>query len=229
MKKEELSPIKTIVFEPPVVEARLKSWFPDLSAASLKVLVSYQGELLRFNKTANVIPSSMLKNIEGLVVADAVLAARLIEPALLPQVPLFDFDGGTGTPGLVLACLFPARSVVILDRDARKLEFCNSFAKSVGLKNLAVQLVSGDEIAANSVKSAIIRTAAPFARVLLSNRKAVAKGGRFFHIRSDGWANELANMPSQVFTHWMPQLLGKYRIPETATEFFVVLTEKVSD
>jgi 16S rRNA (guanine527-N7)-methyltransferase len=64
---------------------------------------------------------------------------------------------------------------------------------------------------------------------MLAVRKPVAKGGRFFHIKSDAWATELSSVPSQLFSFWTPSLLGQYRIPETSVDMAVVLTEKIAE
>jgi len=79
------------------------------------------------------------------------------------------------------------------------------------------------------VKNVIARGFAPFSKALILCRKQFAKGGRFFHMKSDGWATELAAMPSQVFSHWTPSLLGNYRLPEVKIEMYVVLTEKTGE
>lgn len=209
--------------------AKFNVWFPDLSAASIDRLFIYYFELLRFNKTINLISLSTVKNAESVHVADAVFASRLILPAMNGEGPLFDFGSGNGCPGLVFAALNPLRPVVLVDRDSRKLEFCKHAASAMGLKHLTVLESSVEELESQSVKFAVARGFAPFSRSLLLCRKQFIKDGRFFHMKSDGWANELAQMPSQVFSHWTPSLLGQYRLPEIMSEMFVVITDKISE
>ena len=48
-------------------------------------------------------------------------------------------------------------------------------------------------------------------------------------MKGDGFANELANVPSQIFSCWSPSLIGQYRLPETSTSLAVIMTEKIAD
>jgi 16S rRNA (guanine527-N7)-methyltransferase len=200
------------------VDKRLKTWFPEMPAGTIARLVTYHTELLRFNKTINLISASTVKNADSVHVADAVLASKFITPSLVAGKPLYDFGSGNGCPG-----------VIYVDRDERKMEFCKHVASAMKLENVSILVKGVEDIESNAVSNAISRGFAPFSRALLLCRKQFPKGGRFFHMKSDGWANELAQLPSQVFTHWTPSLLGQYRLPETTTEMYVVMTEKTSD
>src|SRR3712207_4901501 len=88
-------------FDPRAAEARLKKWFPDLSPGTVERLVLYLSELLRYNKTTNLIPQSTIKNAEAVHIADSILASRLVEPMLVGDHPLYDFGSGNGCPGIV--------------------------------------------------------------------------------------------------------------------------------
>lgn len=211
------------------VDQHLRTWFPDLSAVTIEKLVRYYTELVKFNKSLNLISSSTLRSADNVHIADSIGASRLVAPALITKQPLYDFGSGNGLPGLIFASLFPEQSVILVDRDQRKMEFCKHTSSAIGLKNVTVLVKGVEELPAGSVKNVIARGFAPFARSLLITRKQFSKGGKFFHMKTDGWANEIAGMPSQVFTHWAPSLLGSYKLPESTTEMFVVLTEKTAD
>ena len=224
---------KKDVAPPPVevvdVDRRLKTWFPDLSPATIARLATYHSELLRFNKTINLISSTTVRNADSVHIGDAVLAAKFITPSLRPGQPLYDFGSGNGCPGIIYAALNTAQRVILVDRDERKMEFCKHVASAMKLENVSTLIKGVEDLPPASVTNAVSRGFAPFSRALLICRKQFPKGGRFFHMKSDGWANELAQLPSQVFTHWNPNLLGQYRLPETTTDMFVVMTEKTSD
>lgn len=216
------------VFDPKTVEARFKKWFPDLSAEIITRLVVYQSELLTVNKTINLVPSGTSRNMEALHFADSIYACRLIRPQLLKNAPIYDFGSGNGLPGLIFGILFPDIRVILVDRDSRKLEFCKSMASKLKLENITFQSGGIEDLPMQSVVNAVTRGAAPLQRALLIARKQVVKGGRLFHLKDDGWANELAQVPSQLFTFWSPSLLGQYKIPETSNEMAVVLTDKIA-
>lgn len=209
--------------------ARLKEWFPNLTPDIIEKLVAYYDELLKFNKSVNLIAASTVKNADAVHIGDSIFACQIIEKAISNAEPIYDFGSGNGCPGIVYAILYPARKVVLVDRDVRKMEFCKHVGSVLKLQNLSVLQKGIEDLPNGSVMNVVARGFAPFSRALLICRKQVAKGGRFFHMKGDGWANELAQMPSQVFSHWGPHLLGQYRLPEVKTDMFVVMTEKLAD
>ncbi len=221
--KTELSP------EIAAVEAKFKKWFPDLPGETLAILAKIHADLIKFNKTVTLIPTAAIKNAENLLVGDSVLGSRIIFPKMIGEYPLYDLSGATGCPGLVFAVLYPQKRVMIVDRDKRKLEFCRLMIESLGLKNAAVQVSGLEELPSGSVHNLVARGLAPLQKAMLVARKAVVPGGRFFHMKGDGWANELASVPSQLFTYWSPSLLGQYKIPDSNIENAVVLTEKTAE
>jgi 16S rRNA (guanine527-N7)-methyltransferase len=217
------------VFEPAVVLGRLEKWLPNLTPQVRKKLVAYQGELLRFNKTINLISPTSVKNAEAIHFADSALACQIVRKHLVPDKPIYDFGSGNGLPGLVFAILYPDIPVILIDRDQRKLEFCKHIASISELKNVTIQLKGVEELAPGSVVNAMARGFAPLPKALMIARKTVAKGGKFYHLKGDGWANELAQVPSQLFSFWMPSLIGQYKIPDTSVDMFVALTDKLAD
>lgn len=208
---------------------KLKKWFPDLSDDQIERLVIYLRELTRFNKSLNLVSPLTIKNAESVHVADCVYAAQYIRPQLDLSEPLYDFGSGNGCPGVLIAALYPEVKVILIDRDHRKMEFCKHVIHAMGLSNVEVQVKSVEEFQPASVKQAVARGFAPLSKALIKYRTKFPKGGKFFHMKGDGWANELASLPSQIFSHWTPSLIGKYKIPENAAEMFVVLTEKIAD
>lgn len=212
-----------------LVQARLTKWFPDLSKETIASLVTIQTEFLNANKSLSLIPTTAIKNFESFHLADSVLASRLIARSLIGDAPLYEASGGSGLPGLVFALLNPGRKVIVVDRDPKKLEFVKQTAAILKISNLATQAGSIDELPASAMVNVVVRGYAPLQRALLACRKQVAKGGRFFHMKADTWATELAQVPSQLFSFWAPSLLGQYKIPETSTEMAVVLTDKLAD
>lgn len=208
---------------------KLKKWFPDLTDEQVDRLVVYLRELTRFNKTLNLVSPLTLKNAESVHVADCIYAAQYVRPQLNPSEPLYDFGSGNGCPGIIIAAVCPELKVILIDRDQRKMEFCKHVIHAMGLSNVEVQVKSVEDLPSGSIKQAVARGFAPLSKALIKYRTKFPKGGKFFHMKGDGWANELAGLPSQIFSHWTPSLIGKYKVPENAIEMFVVLTEKIAD
>lgn len=223
------APSHELVFSRGDVEAKYKRWFPDLSADAVAKLSGFHDELLKKNKVLNLISAPTLKNAEQVHFADAILASRFIVGSLLPNSPLYDAGGGNGIPGLVIAILQPALPVIIVDRDSKKTEFVQQVAGALKLANVSVQPKGLEELPPGTVLNAVVRGAGPLQKSLLALRKQFPKGGRLFHLKGDAWANELAQVPSQLFSYWSPSLLGQYKLPETSTSMSVVMTEKIAE
>jgi 16S rRNA (guanine527-N7)-methyltransferase len=209
--------------------ASISKWFPNLSSTQIESLTWFYLELIKQNKTLNLIPLMSVKNAHSVHVADSVLAYGYVAKNLLPGHPLYIFGSSNGLPGVVFAILNPELKIIIVDRDTKKMEFVKECLTKLRLTNVSLLSKSLEELPAGSVMNACARGFAPFSKILLAARKQMAKKGRFFHLKSDGWANELAGLPSQLFSHWSPSMIGKYRQPETTTDMFVVQTEKTSD
>jgi 16S rRNA (guanine527-N7)-methyltransferase len=222
------SPGADAIFNEEASAARYAKWFPDLSDDVRGKLLTYHTELIKFNRTMNLISAVSSKQADALHFADAVLAGQLIFPALVPDAPLYDFGSGNGIPGLVIAILYPMLSLILVDRDPRKIEFCKHIAATLELKNVSFKVGTVEDLPPASVLNAAGRGFAPLSKAMIVSRKAIRKGGRFFHLKGDGWANELAQVPSQLFSYWSPSLVGQYRIPDSSIDMAVVMTEKTA-
>lgn len=205
----------------------MSRWFPDLQPSIVEKLSGYHDELLKFNKTINLISQTTVKTADIVHFADSVLASKLIAPHLTPDAPLYDFGSGNGFPGLVFGIIFPKTQAILIERDTRKAEFLKHVRSFLNLDNVEVRSVDAEDLPHDSVVNAIARGYAPLHKVLLTARHQVKVGGKFFHLKSDSWPQELAGIPSQLFTVWDSSLLGQYSLPETGVQMAVVITEKV--
>lgn len=206
--------------------SRLLEWIPGLSQGEHQALMIYLRELGRFNKSLNLISSSTVPKADSIHVADAAMAWRIIAPFVPGGSVVADFGSGNGIPGIICAALAPEVKFRVIDRDVRKLEFLKHAGASMGLKN--VMFVSRDvgDLEADSVQYAVARGFAPIGKALLLSRKAMAPGGRFFMMKGEGWAREVADVPSQLFSVWNTKMVGQYSIPESNLEFVVIEATK---
>jgi 16S rRNA (guanine527-N7)-methyltransferase len=218
-----------VPFDKGAAETKFKKWFPDISDSALEKLLVFQAEFIKCNKISNFLSSSATKSLESDFFADSILSSRLIEKSLIAGETVYDFSGGLGFPGLVFSILFPKLKVEILDRDVKRLAFGGDTAKVLGLTNVQFNAKSFEDFPEGLVGNAVYRGAAQMHKIMLSSRKPLKKGGKMFLIKGDGWAGELAQVPSQLFSHWSPELLGQFKLPEGNSEVSVVLISKISD
>lgn len=222
-------PVAAPVADPQLLMSRLSIWFPELQKPVLEKLGASFGQILRFNPTLNLIPTTSMINADALYYADSIYASRLVIKNMIKTEPIFDLGSGAGFPGIVFAALHSDLKVVVVDRDARKIEFLKHLSSELKLSNVTVLHSSIEDLKDRSIKNAIARDLGPLPRTMLLVRKAVAAGGKLYHMKSDGWANELGAVPTQLFSFWSPSLLGQYAIPDANMEMAVVLTDKTAD
>lgn len=210
-------------------DSKMRQWFAELDPDIQKKLSTYYSELVRFNKVINLVSPNTLKTAASIHFADSILAGRMVLKSMVPGAPIYDLGSGNGFPGLVLAIVRPDIKFILVDRDTRKSEFLKFMGTNLKLSNLAVENAGVEDIGAGVMKNVVSRGFAPLPKALLIARKQVAVGGKFFHMKSDGWANEMASVPSQLFSYWTPSLLGQYRLPETSHDMAVILTDKTGE
>jgi len=210
------------------IKWRLEQWFPELEPAMHKRLKQLHDELLKFNKTVNLISVKTMPHADAIHFADSVLAAKLIAgSAALKEV--YDFGSGNGFPGLVMAILFQATKFHLVEIDQRKAEYLKHCITALGLKNCDVLIRPVEALDAGSVDVAVCRGFASITKALLGTRKIFRKGGRLFHLKSEEWASEVAAIPTQLCSYWTPSLVGEYKLPVGEIRFAIVKTEKTSD
>ena len=194
-------------------ETALPLLFPRLGAAQLGSLQTYLRELERFNQALNLIGPGTLPKAHLVHVGDALLCARVLEGKLGSSETIYDFGSGNGIPGVVLAAVYPERKFVCVDRDERKLEFIKHVSSAMGLANIGTLKSDVEALGDGKIQIAVSRGFASIAKTLLLSRQVMAIGGRVLMMKSDSWAKELSELPTQTFGVWDCEPIGKYTIP----------------
>lgn len=211
-----------------VIHWRIDQWFPDLDPAVRARLKKYHDELLKFNKTVNLVSPKTIFVADALHFADSILASQLIAKSE-PISEIYDFGSGNGFPGLVYALLQPKTKVNLVEVDGRKSEFMKHVASVLELRNTEVHIRAVESLPEKSVQFAMSRGFAPISKAILVSRKIFKKGGSYFHLKSEEWATEVGQIPTQLCSYWGPELLGNYRLPIGEVTFAVVKTQKIAD
>lgn len=207
---------------------RINEWFPELSDQTKKSLKIYHDELLKFNRTVNLIGVKTIPHADAIHFADCILACRIIQPELKSDV-IHDFGSGNGFPGIIFAILLPKKKFKLIEIDQRKAEFLKHLASTLKLENVEVVIRQVEALEAGSVQIAICRGFAPISKAILLSRKIFALKGQFFHLKGEEWATEIADIPTQLCSFWQPSLLGEYKLPVGEVRFSVVKTEKIAN
>lgn len=206
---------------------RLKLWFPELEETKHDLLKKYFLELQKFNKVVNLVSAKTLLHADAVHFADSLLASQVVRKKVNKNNTLFDLGSGNGFPGMVYGILYPDQKIVLMDSDERKCEFLKHVADSLGLLNVAVQCKKIDLLPTSSIEQAICRGFAPLPKALLMLRKIISKGGVIYHMKSEEWALEISQIPSQLCSMWEPKLESNYVLPLGDIKMYVVETSKI--
>ncbi|MCB0356582.1 MAG: class I SAM-dependent methyltransferase, partial [Bdellovibrionales bacterium] len=112
---------------------RVPEFFPELSKEQQEKLLAYQTELIHFNGRINLISARTEQEADIIHMADCIKASQLILKGS-QQKEIFDIGSGNGLPGIVMAILDAERKIVVVDKDARKMEFLKHLCSRLDLK-----------------------------------------------------------------------------------------------
>ncbi|WP_374076519.1 16S rRNA (guanine(527)-N(7))-methyltransferase RsmG [Bdellovibrio bacteriovorus] len=214
--------------EAPIIYWRIDEWFPDLSPEVKSRLKTYHEELLKFNRTLNLISPKTLFVADALHFSDSILASRTIYSSNTKIDKIFDLGSGNGFPGMVFAILYPQVQVVLVEIDQKKCEFLRHLAGVLKLSNVTVENKNVDAFPDGSMQYTMARGFASISKAILITRKIVPKGGVFYHLKSEEWGIEVGEIPTQLCSIWSPSLVGEYKLPVGAVKFSVVKTDKIA-
>lgn len=217
----------TLVDEEAKTQWRIPEWFAHLSDVQLEQLRVFHVELISFNGRINLISPRSERNADIVHFADCISACEALLSSTQEQ-EIYDIGSGNGLPGIVLAILDNSRKVIMIDKDARKIEFLKHIAAKLGLKNAVAIHSRVEDLPDGSIKCAISRGFASIGKSLVACRKAAAKGMQYYHMKSDSWVTEAAEIPPQICSYWQPQLVKKYSLPANLASMHLILTNKTA-
>lgn len=208
--------------------SRFAEWAPDLGPEKLALLRAFLAELFKFNKKLNLISSLTASKADSVHVMDAVNSWKIVAPRLRAGSVVHDLGSGNGIPGLIYSILAPDIKFVMVDRDQRKLEFCKHVGSALGLKNANFSSADIDTMPEDSIDIAVSRGFAPVSKSLLLTRKIIKKGGRFYMLKGEGWAREVAEIPTQIFGFWQVEMIGQYQVPDSRADYVVIESKRTN-
>ena len=208
------------------VNWRIPKWFPELEPAVLEKLKLFHVELLRFNEKINLISRTSKENADLVHFSDCILTFAEFRK-YSSDTEIFDLGSGNGFPGIIFAILDPSLRVILVEKDTRKAEFLKHMGFVLDLKNVEVRNILVEDIEAGSIKCAISRGFASIGKSLIAVRKGFAEDCNYFHMKSNSWASEAANIPTQICSFWKPILVSEYALPDRSAVMFLVNTKKV--
>lgn len=202
---------------------KLQSWFPDIE--TLESLKMFHVELLKFNKSINLISRNTVDQIELLHFADSLMALEKTKK-YLDLSDLYDIGSGNGFPGVIAALTFSDRKVSLVESDLRKCEFLKHIAFKLEIKNMEVLHRRFEELYPLQIDQAFARAFAPISRTLTWGEKVLSKKAKFYHFKGENWRQELEESQKKN-KKWKTELLEEYLLPEENHKRAILCSERV--
>lgn len=216
----------TLVDEDTKSQWRIPGWFAHLSELQHEQLKMFHVELISFNGRINLISPRSERNADIMHFADCISACEALLSST-QSAEIYDIGSGNGLPGIVLSILDSERKVIMIDKDARKVEFLKHVAGKLGLKNALAIHTRVEDLPEGSVACAISRGFASIGKSLVACRKIASEGMEYYHMKSDSWVREVASIPPQICSYWQPKLVTKYALPSNMATMQLILTKRI--
>ncbi len=210
-----------------VLNYRIREWFPDISPALHDNFKSLYDELMKFNKSLNLISAKTMAHADLIHFADSILGSRAIRGSKSDIKEIYDLGSGNGFPAVIFAMLFPDVSVKMVDSDTRKCEYLKHLVSHFKIKNAEVLCQTVETLPLNSIEYAMARGFANISKTILTARKFMKSGGAVFHFKSEEWSLEVGEIPTQLCSLWTPSLAAEYTLPAGGVKFAIVKTVKM--
>ena len=118
-------------------------YFPELTCEQREQFAAIGSLYSEWNAKINVISRKDIANLYEHHILHSLAVAK--ELHFTDDTDILDFGTGGGFPGIPLAIMFPKCNFKLIDRTAKKIRVVEEIAKSIGLKNVVAQQLSGEE------------------------------------------------------------------------------------
>ncbi len=189
-----------------------------LEKAQIAKLVDYLFLLNKWNATYNLTavrdPRSMLTYhlLDSLSVAAFLSKSRNI----------LDVGAGAGLPGLVLAIIYPDKSVSLVDVVQKKTAFMNQAKIELGLNNVTVHSGRVEKLSVENKFDAIIsRAFSALSDFVNVSSHLLEKDGKFYAMKGLIPSDEIGNLDSD----WKINRIESLKVPQLDAQRHLIIIE----
>jgi 16S rRNA (guanine527-N7)-methyltransferase len=115
--------------------------WPSLGGEARVRLSAYSQDLLRYNRAQNLVSRKSPEVRVAALIEECVAAGQIVDRRALGG-SWADVGSGGGVPGLILACMFPSRSLTLIERRQGRCDFLRREARVLDLPS--VEVFEGD-------------------------------------------------------------------------------------
>lgn len=165
--------------------------FKDMS--SLQLIEEYIRLLLHWNKTYRLVGSRSAKELWEKHVVDAFV----LRPFLKNKKRIVDLGTGAGIPGILVKILVPDCSMILIDSQRKRINFCEAAIRSLGLRDVATvcgRVEDKKVIASAGVADAVISKATwKLGDYVKLGSQYLGEGGTIFSLKGARWMDEIGD------------------------------------
>ncbi|MGD0229406.1 MAG: RsmG family class I SAM-dependent methyltransferase [Syntrophorhabdales bacterium] len=162
-----------------LIEEGLTHFNIDHDAKSVGHLVSYIGELERWNRTMNLVGLKDSRRIVGELVYDAFF----LHTRVAGERSLLDLGSGAGVIAIPLSILDPTMRVISVDKGLKKVLFQRHARRLLGLAGLEIIHGRMEDVAPLGVRTLVAKAFGPARVILAEGRRHLGEGGRAFIVK----------------------------------------------
>lgn len=192
----------------------------------------YARELIAWNEKINLTTITEPDAIRVRHFLDALSLVTII--GFDPGDKVIDVGTGAGVPGLALAIAFPQIRVTLMDSTAKKLNFCQHVADTIGLQNVETLHARAEDAGQNPAHreqyDVVVARAVALLPALLEYLLPLAKvGGYCVAMKGDSAAREVEESKRALFMlKGEAKPLAEIHLPDVEKAHYLVTVEKTA-
>ncbi len=194
----------------------------DPPDGTLGAVLEYGRLLLAANTVTNLTGAKDWETLIGGHLIDCVIAAHYVPE---DARTVADWGSGGGLPGLVWACAFPEKRMLLCERRGKRAEFLDDAAFRLELFNVDVLDGQAEECLREEgrVDCIVARAVEAPAKFLARLRRNRVKFGAVLLMTGPRWLDDWENLADDVRKHWALTAQHGYDLPDKRGKRYLVV------
>ena len=178
----------------------------NLTDAQVSQADKYLSQILKWNKTRNLVSRNLKKND----LAEHFLDCAVLQKHLMPG-SVIDLGTGSGFPGMCLGIIDPNRELTLVDSNRKKTSFLINIKNELGLNSVSIKNARVEEIKQINEINIVCRAFKEPAALLKTLENKISKENKIISMVSEKKALSVAGFDIVYKESEASKILGKKR------------------
>ncbi len=178
----------------------------NLTDAQVSQADKYLNQILKWNKTRNLVSRNLRKND----LAEHFLDCAVLQKHLMPG-SVIDLGTGSGFPGICLGIIDPNRELTLVDSNRKKTSFLIHIKNELGLNSISIKNARVEEIKQINETNVVCRAFKEPAALLKSLKNKISKENKIILMVSEAEALSVPDFDIVYKESEASKILGKKR------------------